>query len=93
MLCEKYKATNYRGSRTESSRSKKPKKVKKKQENYIMTHRTQPKVHEKQQGALSNTPESARVVASFLVSFRELRSVIQKIKEELRKYNCSLPVL
>ena len=32
-----------------------------------MTHRTQPKVHEKQQGALSNTPESARVVASFFL--------------------------
>ena len=59
-----------------------------------MTHRTQPKVHEKQQGALSNTPESARVVASFFCFVpRVTVSVVQKIKEELRKYNCSLPVL
>ena len=87
MLCEKYKATNYRGSRTESSRSKKPKKIenKKKQENYIMTHRTQPKVHEKQQGALSNTPESAWVVASFFCFVPRVTECCSKNKGRIKK--------
>ena len=50
-----------------------------------MTHRTQPKVHEKQQGALSNTPESARVVASFFCFVPRVTECYSKNKGRIKK--------
>ena len=50
-----------------------------------MTHRTQPKVHEKQQGALSNTPESARVVASFFCFVPRVTECCSKNKGRIKK--------
>ena len=68
-----------------AAEAKNRKKFKKKQENYIMTHRTQPKVHEKQQGALSNTPESARVVASFFCFVPRVTECYSKNKGRIKK--------
>ena len=68
-----------------AAEAKNRKKLKKKQENYIMTHRTQPKVHEKQQGALSNTPESARVVASFFRFVPRVTECCSKNKGRIKK--------
>ena len=68
-----------------AAEAKNRKKLKKKQENYIMTHRTQPKVHEKQQGALSNTPESARVVASFFCFVPRVTECCSKNKGRIKK--------
>ena len=67
------------------AKNRKKLKIKKKQENYIMTHRTQPKVHEKQQGALSNTPESARVVASFFCFVPRVTECCSKNKGRIKK--------
>ena len=67
------------------AKNRKKLKIKKKQENYIMTHRTQPKVHEKQQGALSNTPESARVVASFFCFVSRVTECCSRNKGRIKK--------
>ena len=50
-----------------------------------MMHRTQPKVHEKQQGALSNTPESARVVASFFCFVPRVTECCSQNKGRIKK--------
>ena len=67
------------------AKNRKKLKIKKKQENYIMTHRTQRKVHEKQQGALSNTPESARVVASFFCFVPRVTECCSQNKGRIKK--------
>ena len=48
-------------------------------------HRTQPKIHEKQQGVLSNTPESARVVAFFFCFVPRVMECCSKNKGRIKK--------